>query len=92
MDATCQYPTIFYRQSLKVKDSGEFWLSQTPAVHRSKSWDSAFPRMLTYGLFHEADRDLWFYFMDTHLDHISSLARLNQARLILEFCQEKANP
>ena len=92
VDATCQYPTIFYRQGFQVRDSGEFWLSETPAVHRSKNWDSAFPRMLTYGLFQAADRDRWFYFMDTHLDHISSLARLNQARLIREFCQEKSEP
>jgi len=92
VDATCQYPTIFYRRGFQVKESGEFWLSKTPAVHRSISWDSAFPRMLTYGLFQEPDRDLWFFFMNTHLDHISALARLNGARLIREFCREKTEP
>jgi endonuclease/exonuclease/phosphatase family metal-dependent hydrolase len=85
IDPTCQYPTIFYRQDLfEVGESGEFWLSETPTVHRSKSWESAFPRMVTYGLFKETGRDLWFYFLDTHLDHISALARLNGARMIRE--------
>ena len=92
VDPTCQYPTIFYRQGFQVKDSGEFWLSETPTVHRSKSWDSAFPRMVTYGLFQKAGGDLWFYFIDTHLDHISSPARFHGARLIREFFLEKKEP
>ena len=55
VDETCQYPTIFYRaEGFSVKESGEFWLSQTPEVHRSRSWDSAFPRLATYGLFRRA--------------------------------------
>jgi endonuclease/exonuclease/phosphatase family metal-dependent hydrolase len=92
VDPTCQYPTIFYRQEFQVKESGEFWLSETPEVHRSISWDSAFPRMATYGLFQEAGRDLWFYFIDTHLDHISSQARIQGARLIQHFFLKKTQP
>lgn len=92
VDRTCQYPTIFYRETLQVKESGEFWLSKTPTVHRSKSWDSAFPRMVTYGLFQEAGRDLWFYFIDTHLDHISAEARFQGARLIRDFFLERPEP
>jgi endonuclease/exonuclease/phosphatase family metal-dependent hydrolase len=92
VDPTCQYPTIFYRRELEVKDSGEFWLSQTPTVHRSLSWDCAFPRMATYGLFRETGRDLWFYFIDTHLDHISSEARFQGARMIREFFLPKPEP
>jgi endonuclease/exonuclease/phosphatase family metal-dependent hydrolase len=92
VDQTCQYPTIFYRQRLQVKESSEFWLSKTPTIHRSKSWDSAFPRMVTYGLFQEVDRDLWFYFINTHLDHISSLARFHGARLIRDFFLKKTEP
>ena len=92
VDPTCQYPTIFYRQEFQVKESGEFWLSETPEVHRSISWDSAFPRMVTYGLFQEPGRDLWFYFIDTHLDHISSQARFQGARLLHQFFQEKTQP
>jgi endonuclease/exonuclease/phosphatase family metal-dependent hydrolase len=85
VDVTCQYPTIFYRTpGFKVKESGEFWLSETPTVHRSLSWGSAFPRMVTYGRFAAADREEDFYFLNTHLDHISPEARLNGARMIRE--------
>lgn len=92
VDPTCQYPTIFYRDTFEVKESREFWLSKTPEVHRSLSWDSAFPRMVTYGLFREAHRDLWFYFINTHLDHVSALARYHGARMIREFFQDRPEP
>jgi len=83
VDPTCQYPTIFYRaESFTVRESGEFWLSETPMVHRSLSWGSAFPRLVTYGLFQETGRQQAFYFLDTHLDHVSAEARLEGARLI----------
>jgi len=86
VDETCQYPTIFYRTSqVQVKDSGEFWLSETPGVHRSMSWDSAFPRMATYGLVKEAHRDETFYVINTHLDHISAEARLMGAKMIWDY-------
>jgi endonuclease/exonuclease/phosphatase family metal-dependent hydrolase len=85
VDPTCQYPTIFYRAgAFKVRESGEFWLSETPEVHRSLSWGSAFPRMVTYGLLEEEVRRMPFYFLNTHLDHISPEARFQGARLIRE--------
>ncbi len=83
VDETCQYPTIFYLSDrFTVKESGEFWLSQTPEVHRSLSWGSAFPRMATYGLFQEEGRTEPFWFINTHLDNISSEARRQGARMI----------
>jgi endonuclease/exonuclease/phosphatase family metal-dependent hydrolase len=86
VDSTCQYPTIFYRADrFHMQESNEFWLSKTPAVHRSLSWGSAFPRMATYGLFQEKGRTTGFYFINTHLDHISDAARREGARMIREF-------
>jgi endonuclease/exonuclease/phosphatase family metal-dependent hydrolase len=86
VDITCQYPTIFYRADrFQVHESNEFWLSETPTVHRSLSWGSAFPRLATYGLFQETGRGASFYFINTHLDHISEPARREGARMIREF-------
>jgi endonuclease/exonuclease/phosphatase family metal-dependent hydrolase len=84
VDLTCQYPTIYFRvNQVQARVSGEFWLSETPQVHRSRSWGSAFPRMATFGLFQAGD-GLEFYFINTHLDHISAEARLQGARMIRE--------
>ncbi|MGO8760874.1 MAG: endonuclease/exonuclease/phosphatase family protein [Desulfobaccales bacterium] len=86
VDPTCQYPTIFYRgDRFQVEESSEFWLSETPQAHRSMSWGSAFPRMATYGRFRENGRGTSFYFIDTHLDHVSEAARREGARMIREF-------
>lgn len=93
IDPTCQYPTIFYRpETMVAGPSQEFWLSKTPHVHRSKNWGSAFPRMITFGQFREVDRDWWFYFADTHLDHISASARLNGAEMIRKHFVQLAQP
>jgi len=93
VDPTCQYPTIFYRADrVDVQASSEFWLSETPQVHRSLSWGSAFPRMATYGLFRETGRDASFYFINTHLDHVSELARREGARMIREFFFPRHRP
>jgi len=92
VDPTCQYPTIFYREALQVLESGEFWLSETPQVHRSVSWGSAFPRLVTSGLFQEPGREENFYFINTHLDHISEAARLQGARMIKAHFLPKGKP
>ncbi len=85
IDRTCQYPTIFYQTaSVEVLESDEFWLSETPRQHRSLSWGSAFPRMVTFGVFRQPQRHLRFYFLNTHLDHISASARWHGARMIRE--------
>jgi endonuclease/exonuclease/phosphatase family metal-dependent hydrolase len=92
-DESCQYPTIFYRAGrFTVQESGEFWLSQTPEVHRSCSWGSAFPRMVTYGLLQEKGRSASFYFINTHLDNVSAEARLKGARMIRDYFSPLGRP
>ncbi len=93
VDETCQYPTIFYRSGrFEVQESREFWLSKTPEMHRSLSWGSAFPRLATFGLFAEAGRTEPFYFINTHLDNISSEARLQGARMIRDYFVSLGRP
>ena len=93
LDATCQYPTLFYRPDrFQLLEGSEFWLSKTPSVHRSKDWDSAFPRMMSYALLEDLSvcRRLWA--IVTHLDHIGVEARLEQARIIANWVQQQAEP
>lgn len=81
-----EYCAIFYKtDSVSVEDSGQFWLSETPDVPGSSSWGSAFPRICTWGIFSLKEQgDLKFAVYNTHLDHISDLARLNGAHVIKE--------
>ncbi len=61
---------VFYRSDrLKVVESGNFWLSDTPDLPGSISWGHPFPRMVTWALFErKADRRR-FYFFNTHLPY-----------------------
>lgn len=91
-DDTCQYPTLFYREDIFLPVEGaEFWLSETPEVHRSKSWDSAFPRMISYGLFKDLRNGNRLWAAVTHLDNIGVDARIRQARVIDGWIERHSN-
>ena len=93
LDATCQYPTLFIRgDTWQVLGGGEFWLSKSPHIHRSKSWDSAFPRMMGYGKLRSRHGGTPLWVAVTHLDHAGPEARLEQARMIARWFREKKGP
>lgn len=75
---------VFYRKDLlEAAESGHFWLSETPDVPASISWNSACTRMVTWIKFaHRASGKNFFYF-NTHFDHKSEEAR-RQSALMLE--------
>jgi len=93
LDATCQYPSLFFDgNSLMDRGGEEFWLSKNPHIHRSKSWDSAFPRMMGYGKFEWKDGGDPLWVAVTHLDHAGGEARLQQARIIAKCLAEVGGP
>ena len=61
---------VFYKTAkLKLVESGNFWLSETPEIPGSMSWDVSLPRMVTWGLFEIIDGGGRFYFYNTHFPH-----------------------
>ncbi len=75
---------VFYKKSkLKLIESGNFWLSKTPEIAGSMSWDVTLPRMVTWGMF-ETDEGKRFYFYDTHFPHRpqDEAARIESAKVI----------
>jgi endonuclease/exonuclease/phosphatase family metal-dependent hydrolase len=92
-DDHCQYPTLYYLDEYFVPITGdEFWLSETPQVHLSKSWDSAFPRMISYALLEIRQTRQRLWCAVTHLDHISELARISGAKMICDWAAEQGAP
>lgn len=76
---------LFYRKARFEKlDGGHFWLSETPEVAGSKSWDTSLPRMTTWvklrDKFNPAASPIAFF--NTHFDHRGRTARLESARLL----------
>lgn len=86
MDECC---AIYYKDDLlSPQEYGQFWLSKTPDVPGSKSWDSSLPRICTWVRFHEkrgTGRD--FYVLNTHFDHLGERAREESARFILHYIE-----
>jgi glycerophosphoryl diester phosphodiesterase len=78
-----EYSAIYYhRQRLTVKDSGTFWLSETPDTV-STGWDAALPRIVTWARFAERTGDHDFMAFNTHFDHVGTQARQQSVDLIL---------
>ncbi len=76
---------IYYRQDrLALASSGQFWLSETPEVPGSRSWDSSLPRICTWACFEAKASGRRFYAFNTHFDHLGQQAREESARLVLE--------
>jgi endonuclease/exonuclease/phosphatase family metal-dependent hydrolase len=76
---------LYYRRTRFEKlDGGHFWLSETPDVVGSKSWDSSLPRMVTWVKLRErSGPDLpSILFLNTHFDHRGPTARLESSKLI----------
>ena len=75
---------FFKTDRFEKLDEGHFWLSTTPEVPGSVSWDSSLTRMASWVRLKdqrgESDRPLLF--VNTHFDHIGKVARKESAALI----------
>lgn len=76
---------VFYRRDrLRVLSQGGFWLSETPHVTGSSSWDSACVRLANWLRLQERGTGSQFRVVNTHLDHVSQPAREGQAQVLVE--------
>lgn len=78
---------VFYRKDrLRVLETGDFWLSDTPEVPGSISWGHPLPRMVTWGLFQRIADGRRFYLFNTHLPYRAEDegARERGARLLAQ--------
>jgi endonuclease/exonuclease/phosphatase family metal-dependent hydrolase len=81
---------LFRRDRLEVVDQGTFWLSETPNLAGSQSWDAALPRIVTWGRLRDRRAGAVFNFFNTHFDHRGETARRESARLLLRKVAEIA--
>ena len=80
-----EYSAIFYDTTrLQALQSKTFWLSETPSVPGSKSWDAAITRVVTWAKFKDRRTKKIFFAFNTHFDHMGQVARKESARLLLE--------
>jgi endonuclease/exonuclease/phosphatase family metal-dependent hydrolase len=62
-------PILFKESVFQLIQRGHFWLSDSPQIAGSKSWDSTFPRTAIWAelLHHASGRS--FTFLNTHFDY-----------------------
>lgn len=76
---------LFYRKDrFEPLDQGHFWLSETPDKVGSKGWDAALPRIATWVKLKDltSPESKPILFLNAHLDHKGTQARLESCRLI----------
>jgi endonuclease/exonuclease/phosphatase family metal-dependent hydrolase len=79
------YPSIFVNpHTMRVLQSGDIWLSTTPSIAGSFSFNSTFPRLCTWieaqftPLLHD------FIFVNVHLDHVLPQTRQKQIGVLIK--------
>jgi endonuclease/exonuclease/phosphatase family metal-dependent hydrolase len=61
-------PILVRRRAFDIVATGQFWLSETPAVP-SKSWDADFARTATWAELRHRDTGRSLVFLNTHVDY-----------------------
>jgi endonuclease/exonuclease/phosphatase family metal-dependent hydrolase len=86
-----EYSAIFYDTTrLQALQTKTFWLSETPEVAGSKSWDAAITRIITWIKFRDKKTKKIYFAFNTHFDHIGKVARRESARILLQKVKEIA--
>ena len=78
-----EFSPVFYRADrFDLKDSGTFWLSDTPDRPSGPAWNAACTRICTWALLEDKQGGLFLH-MNTHTDHVSVEAMCRGGELIL---------
>src|SRR5688572_15142015 len=85
---------IYWKKDrFEKQDGGHFWLSETPDVPASKSWDTSLTRMATWVKLRDRKADgrasqlVW---VNTHFDHMGKQARLESGKVIRAWLRKNA--
>ena len=83
-------PIFFRKERFGLLKEGAFWLSETPEVPNSKSWDTKFARICSWVILTNKTSGAPLCFANVHTDHISYLAREKGMELVLDRLDEIA--
>lgn len=77
-------PILFSKERYELLTAGTYWLSQTPLVAGSKSWDTARARHANWVRLKEKKTGKELRVVNLHLDHVSNEAKIEQAKMVVE--------
>ncbi len=76
-------PILFSKDRYELLTGGTYWLSETPLVAGSKSWDTARARHANWVRLKEKKTGKELRIVNLHLDHISGEAKIQQAKVVV---------
>tara|TARA_R110001592_G_scaffold318820_3_gene596059 strand:- start:690 stop:1520 length:831 start_codon:yes stop_codon:yes gene_type:complete len=92
-DGTGEMTAVFYRKSALLPiETSHHWLSESPELPGSKSWDSSLPRIATRVKFFHIQEKVPFVFYNTHFDHKGQVAREESAKLLATILKSESLP
>jgi endonuclease/exonuclease/phosphatase family metal-dependent hydrolase len=77
-------PILFSKDRYELLTGGTYWLSETPLVAGSKSWDTARARHANWVRLKEKSTGKELRIVNLHLDHISAEAKVQQAKMVID--------
>lgn len=84
-----EYSAVFYlKDKYMLIDEGTIWLSETPEVKNTKSFDSACHRIASWAVLEDKKTGVRYVHMNTHLDHVLEETRVGQVGVLLEKLKE----
>lgn len=86
-----EYSPLFFKEDRFIlRDNSQFWLSETPSIPGSKSWDAAITRIVSWAALEDIQSGETIYVFNTHFDHRGEESRRKSAELISEKITEIA--
>lgn len=76
-------PILFKTDRYELLNAGNYWLSETPLIAGSKSWDTARARNANWVRLKDRKTNKDFRVINLHLDHISDKARAAQTQMVV---------
>ncbi len=73
---------FFKKEKYEQLRGSNFWLSETPQIPGSKSWDAAITRICSWVQLKDKATGTTFFVFNTHFDHKGKTARRNSAALL----------
>lgn len=80
-------PILIRKDAFEIEEQGVFWLSETPNVVGSKSWNTTFARTVTWAQLKAKEGGKRFVFLNTHFDYIAE-AIIGSARFLTHWAVE----
>jgi len=92
-DGTGEMTAIVYRTDrLLPVATNHHWLSETPQIPGSVSWDSSLTRIVSRIMFFHIQEKSRFAFYNTHFDHRGEVARQESSRLLVALMSKETVP